>query len=205
MPRAKSYRPVDLLDAALLQFWTTGYHATSVDDLVRVTGVSRHGIYAEFADKRGLFLKCLGHYRGTVVDPAFSLVERSDATLADIGVYFEKQIALAEQGGLPGPGCLFANSATETAPHDAGIMAIVSAHNQRLKNGFARAIANSGSSRTRRHEVDYVQVGASTLAFANGLWTMSRMTDSASTLRSSAKAFLNLLEMGVGHVDSSAT
>jgi TetR/AcrR family transcriptional regulator, transcriptional repressor for nem operon len=201
MPRKRTYIANDLLDAALRQFWTFGYSATSIDDLVRVTGVSRHGIYADFVDKRGLFLSCLAYYRSKVVDPAFCCVEQPDAVIADIGMYFETQITAAEKEGLPGPGCFFGNSATERAPHDNEVMDIVSEHNQRIMRGFAQAISNSASARVRKDSALKKQLAASTLVFSNGLWAMSRTTDSAKALRSSAKAFLNLLEARVNHDD----
>jgi TetR/AcrR family transcriptional regulator, transcriptional repressor for nem operon len=196
MPRQKSYSPQDVLDAALQQFWTFGYHGTSIDDLVKATGVSRHGLYSAFPDKHALFLACLAHYRERVVDPAFRDVEQTAATISDIGTYFDTQIGLAEQAGLPGPGCLFANTATEVAPHDGKVKSLVAAHNARLSQGFARAIRNSAPP-PKRKRASYHHMAASTLAFANGLWGLSRLVDDAAPLRSSAKTFLKLLDMRV--------
>jgi TetR/AcrR family transcriptional regulator, transcriptional repressor for nem operon len=198
MSRPKSFRESDLLDAALMRFWAFGYHSTSMDDLVTATGVSRHGIYSVFADKRGLFLACLTHYRSKVVDPAFCGVEQKQATIDDIGHYFDRQIGLAEQAGLPGPGCLFANTSTERAPHDRAVLSVVHAHNQRLCQGFSQAIANSRISRTVKLTARDRQLASASVAFANGLWGMSCLTEDASLLRLSAKAFVKLLQTGVG-------
>jgi TetR/AcrR family transcriptional regulator, transcriptional repressor for nem operon len=194
MPRTKTYNLDTLIDASLRQFWAFGYSATSMDDIVRVTGVNRHGIYAEFGGKRGLFLACVARYRQQVVDIAFQRVETAGSTIDEIAAYFEFQIARAELAGLPGPGCLFANSATENAPHDSGIKSLVLAHNKRLQDGFSDALLRSVSDRGRFGKRRADTLAASVVAFANGLWTQSRLTDDASQLRSTVAAFLELLK-----------
>jgi TetR/AcrR family transcriptional regulator, transcriptional repressor for nem operon len=194
MARAKSYELDSLLGGALRQFWTHGYHATSLDDLVRVTGTSRHALYAEFGSKHGLFLACLDQYRSLIVDPAFGAVERPGSTIDDIAGYFAFQIGRAEAGGLPGPGCFLANSASEVAPHDAEVRAIVSAHNSRLEAGFAQALRQSAGRRRKMSDDRIDALGRATLAFANGLWTLSRTTAVASALQAAADAFLDTLQ-----------
>jgi AcrR family transcriptional regulator len=40
------FEPDDVLESAMRQFWQRGYLATSVDDLVRATGVKPGSIYS---------------------------------------------------------------------------------------------------------------------------------------------------------------
>ncbi len=189
MPRSKSYQPEALLDGALAQFWRHGYCATSVDDLVRATGVSRHGLYDSHKGKQGLFLACFDHYQQQVVSPAFAQVEADGAGLGEIRRYFLQQIALAEDSGLPGPGCFVANSATEVAPHDDTVRACVQAHNRRLHQGFAQALRNSTSAGT-----DVDALAGMLVTFATGLWGLSRLTQEASVLRAHVDTMIDLLE-----------
>ena len=121
-----------------------GYNATSLDDLVNATGVSRHGIYGDFGGKRALFLASLDHYSEAVVTPAFAEVEAGGADLTTVAGYFEHQIRRAEGPGLPGRGCLMANTMTEVAPRDDEVRKLVSAHADRLRYGFANALAKCG-------------------------------------------------------------
>lgn len=191
MPRSKTYDPSDLLDAALRQFWAYGFSASSVDDLVRATGVSRHGLYAEHPGKEALFLACFAHYREKVVDPAFAQVEAPEAGLDAIASYFEQQIALAESVGLPGPGCFVGNASTETAPHDARVRLEVAAHNRRLKAGFRKALESHGLCQEAGAQADAL------LVFATGLWALSRIVDDAEVLRGTVRTYLNTLGMRV--------
>ena len=188
MPRSLSFTADQLAERALMQFWTKGYNATSMDALVQSTGISRHGIYSTFGDKHGLFQACFDKYQELIVTPAFSVVEDPDANLESVGTYFETQIVAAEAAGLPGPGCFVANSATEVAPHDVKTLTRVAQHNARLRAGFLNALENEAQS----------QEGAAILAevcvvFTNGLWSTSRVTTDADDLRSTVAYFLKML------------
>ena len=161
-----------------------------MDDLVKATGVSRHGIYASFGGKKALFLACFDRYHRNVVTPAFEAVEAPGATLQSVSDYLEQQIALAESVGLPGPGCFVANSATEVAPGDPDVMAEVARHNDRLRQGFASALQNTAPhiEPQKKHELADVMV-----IFTNGLWTMSRTVNDGDILRRAVQSFLTLL------------
>lgn len=166
-----------------------GFHASSMDDLVKATGVSRHGIYTSFGGKKALLMACFDQYQKTVVTPAFKIVEAPGADLTSVSIYFETQIALGEANGLPGPGCFVANSATEVAPGDADVMAQVHHHNNRLTDGFAGALQQSALAPDKARELAEVMT-----IFTNGLWTMSRSVSDADILRRAVKNFLGVIE-----------
>jgi TetR/AcrR family transcriptional regulator, transcriptional repressor for nem operon len=190
MPRTASHTAETLADRALRQFWTHGFHATSMDDLVRMTSVSRHGIYSAFNGKHGLFLACFERYRDTVVSPAFHIVEENLADLATVGRYFDFQISRAEEFGLPGPGCFVANSATEVAPADADVLSKVTEHNDRLQLGFENALRNACPEGGHTSDSDLTELARTIVIFTNGLWTISRLTADAEDLRRSVRCFL---------------
>ena len=191
MARPRSYDSDTLALRTLMAFWQNGYFATSMDDLVRATGVSRHGIYKEFGGKKGMFLSSFDLYQKLIVGPAFEQVERRAATLKDVAAYFEQQISLAEENGLPGPGCLVANSATEVAQHDADVQRKIDYHNTRLRRGFSAAIRNSADGLSPRRSR---QLSETVLVFATGLWALSRVTTDAKDLRRAVATFLGMVE-----------
>jgi len=61
--RPRAYDPEQALANALDAFWTSGFEATSLDDLSAATGMNRPSLYGAFGDKRALFLKSLMEYR----------------------------------------------------------------------------------------------------------------------------------------------
>jgi TetR/AcrR family transcriptional regulator, transcriptional repressor for nem operon len=177
----------------MLRFWRHGYEATSMDELVQATHVSRHGLYGAFGSKEELFVACLEVYSQEIVTPAFAQVEQPGATLDRIADYFEFQIARAEQSGWPPPGCLMANTMTELAPHNASAFEKVAQHNARLHSGFRNALGNS----IRRENESAETLGdlaAVMVTFTNGLWSMSRTAANAAELRRVVRGFLQLIE-----------
>lgn len=194
MPRKRTYTPVELTERAMHQFWEYGYNATSIDDLVKVTSISRHGIYTEFGGKRELFLACFDSYQDAVVSPAFDAVEQVNANLTDVANYFEFQIRFAESKGLPGPGCFVANSATECAPHDSDIMTKINIHNDRLRRGFITVLNNEFTQDKSLLAADISALADTLVVFTNGLWSASRTVTDANSLRSSANNILNLIK-----------
>jgi TetR/AcrR family transcriptional regulator, transcriptional repressor for nem operon len=191
MPRASALSNDDVVTAAMRHFWQRGYHATSVDELVAATGASRHAIYGGIGNKHALYRAGFAAYQRQVVTPAFAAVEQPGADLAAIERFFETQIALAEVLGFPGPGCLVANAATETAPHDTQIASEVTAHHLRLKTGFANVLSLEGvmlSVEERDALADFLVI------ITQGLWSMSRTVTSAAPLRRHVSTLFSLLQ-----------
>lgn len=62
MGRHREFDPQVALEAAMGVFWQKGYEGTSFEDLTRVTGVARPGLYAAFGNKEALFHKALDLY-----------------------------------------------------------------------------------------------------------------------------------------------
>ncbi|MFM9973130.1 MAG: TetR/AcrR family transcriptional regulator [Beijerinckiaceae bacterium] len=190
MPRIAVLNADEIVATAMRHFWQHGYHATSMDALVESIGASRHAIYTGIGSKSELYRRGFAAYQSAIVSPAFSVVEKAGAGLAEVAQYFETQIAFAESAGLPGPGCLIANAMIETAPHDADIAAEVTKHNARLHSGFANALSNENG------ELDSDEVSALAdflVVTAQGLWSMSRMVTSAAPLRAHVATTLSLL------------
>ena len=165
-----------------------------MDDLVKATGVSRHGIYSDFGGKQSLFLACFKQYQDLIVSPAFERVEKPDASITEFAKYFEHQIALAEQNGMPGPGCFVGNTLTEVAPHDNEVLAKVQEHNNRLRSGIFNALRNSVPDGSSMSEQEISVITEEVLVFATGLWAISRISDDAANLRSVVSGFISNLQ-----------
>lgn len=59
MGRPRTFSEPDVVARASAVFARLGFAATSVDDLVRATGVGRASLYGAFGSKDGLFQRCL--------------------------------------------------------------------------------------------------------------------------------------------------
>lgn len=141
MARTREFHPSEALDKAMRVFWAKGYFATSIEDLVNATGVSRYGLYSEFGDKNGLFLAALEHYEANVVRPLLDIIGQPGASLAAIRALFA---LLAEFMRQPGKlGCLVFNSVNEMGLHDEATAGKILEVRQRLAQGLLLMLANA--------------------------------------------------------------
>ena len=62
MPRPREFDPQSALQTAIQVFGEKGYDDTSVDEVVKRSGVAKYGIYGTFGPKRELFKKVLQQY-----------------------------------------------------------------------------------------------------------------------------------------------
>lgn len=193
MPRPKTIADEELLRRAMDLFWEKGFEATSISDLITATGANRFALYGAFGDKRGLFLRALDHYAETFVGTALAGVETHRAGLDEVSGYFAALIDLAEAWGLPGPGCLMANSMAEVAPHDAAIRAKVRAHVERLRRGFEHALASAKGRGLLPSGFDPTAYAHFLTISAQGLWTYARICRDADELRRYAATLLEPL------------
>ena len=60
--RPRSFDETGALEKATQVFWSKGYDAVTIDDLVAGMGVGRPSLYAVFGDKRAIFLRVLRAY-----------------------------------------------------------------------------------------------------------------------------------------------
>jgi len=65
-------RRAALLDAALTVFARYGYRKASMDEIARAAGVSRQGLYLQFADKEDLFRASVQHHYARTLNGALA-------------------------------------------------------------------------------------------------------------------------------------
>ncbi|WP_363324446.1 TetR/AcrR family transcriptional regulator [uncultured Roseibium sp.] len=193
MPRPKSHLRNTLVENAMRQFWVYGYEATSMDDLVRATGVGRGAIYSDFGGKKDLFLACLSHFQDASVTPALAIVEAEGSGIEAIATYLKGGVVRIKEIGFPGRGCLMGNTLTELGPHDDEIAKVVRAHYDRLTDGFARALANEIDVPPTQMEIR--ELAGFLAVSVQGLWAYARGADKTGNLARKAETLIELVEL----------
>ena len=138
MPWEKQFNKDEALDKAMQAFWTRGYEATSMQDLVDCTGVNRGSLYATYGDKRALFLSALRSYDERRRRMLAELERRLHPREA-IRKVFSSFIDETSETGI-NRGCFLTNTALELAAHDPEIKQIVSAAQEDVEGFFVRTI-----------------------------------------------------------------
>ena len=76
MARHKEFDRDEALHKAMEVFWSRGYEAASVNDLVRHMGINRQSLYDTFGDKHALYLQALDRYREVEGRRMFEILDR---------------------------------------------------------------------------------------------------------------------------------
>ena len=108
----RDYRARDL-------FWSRGYSATSVQDLVDELAVQRGNLYAAFGDKRSLYLKAVALY-GQENRERLEVILRTGPVLPALRRILTEPAALtgAQPSRQNRRGCLVGNTTAELVPDD---------------------------------------------------------------------------------------
>lgn len=173
MPWKKQYDETDVLERAMRAFWVRGYAATSINDLVDVTGINRGSIYDAFESKRALFIRVLMHYdlkhRAGFLESAARDHEPKEAILAIF-----RNAAQTAKGKRKTSGCLLVNTALECSPHDPEIRQLVNTSFERVEEFFRLNIELAKEQGTVRKSVDSHKNARSLLGLFLGLRVLAR-------------------------------
>jgi len=81
--KVDSGRRAALLDAALTVFARYGYRKASMDEIARTAGVSRQGLYLQFADKEDLFRASVQHHCARTLNGALAALADKEHSIDD--------------------------------------------------------------------------------------------------------------------------
>jgi TetR/AcrR family transcriptional repressor of nem operon len=195
MARQKEFDREEALDRAMSAFWTKGYSATSVEDLVAQMGIQRGSLYATFGDKRSLFLSALDRYRRVVTRELFEALEAPGSGLEAIRRFFRLRVEGSLDRRRP-PGCLVTNSAVELARRDRGAAARVGGSLARLEAAFLRTLERARAQGELAATRDVRALARFLTSSAQGLSVMAKAFPERAVLEDVVTVVLASLENG---------
>lgn len=133
--RTKEFETDEIADAAMQVFWRRGYAATSVQDLVDGTGLSRSSLYSTFQNKQGLYQKALQRYELLTTLNNVKLLSGSGSPKALIRQLLINVVE-DELNDSEYKGCLVANACLELAGHDEDVSQFVASNLQKLQHAL---------------------------------------------------------------------
>ena len=117
MARPRQFDEEQVRESLMNVFWEKGYEATSMQDLVEVTGLLKGSLYGAFGDKQQLYQIALNHYDSTRIQLGIDMLKGEGNALDKISNLFNSVIEAAGSGLFSG-GCLLCNASIEMAPVD---------------------------------------------------------------------------------------
>jgi TetR/AcrR family transcriptional repressor of nem operon len=167
-------------DLSMHLFWQQGYFNTSIDELVKVSGLSRAAIYKHFGGKEGLFVMMLQRYREYLTRHFFVPLQSGQGIEA-IFAFFDQFIELSKQGKLQ-HGCFFIATASEIPSHQNAIKAVINAFLEELSSLFCRALDYGKEHNQLSHSLDSEAVSSFLVANVFGLFTLARAVNNTDWL-----------------------
>src|SRR5204863_7784153 len=114
MARQKEFHRGEVLHKAMEVFWSRGYEAASIQDLVNHMGINRQSLYDTFGDKHALYLQALDRYREVEGRKVVELLQRPGSVKKTLRQLFEGIVerALCDRQRR---GCFMGNAVSELA------------------------------------------------------------------------------------------
>ncbi len=112
MPRIKKFDKSEVLAAAASIFQQKGYNGTSMDEVLKATGLSRSSLYDSFGDKHSLYIQSLEFYKQNNQALSDKIEEKPVNGLQKIDYLF-KNVVDHLVAHPDDNGCLLVNAAAE--------------------------------------------------------------------------------------------
>lgn len=112
MPKVKQFNKEKVLEVASAIFHQKGYNGTSIDEILKATGLSRSSLYDSFKDKHTLYLQALEFYK-TAEKNGYDTVDQKKLNGLEKIEYLFKEVVNHLVNHPDDNGCLMVNAAAE--------------------------------------------------------------------------------------------
>jgi TetR/AcrR family transcriptional repressor of nem operon len=112
MPKVKQFNKEKVLEVASTIFHQKGYNGTSIDEILKATGLSRSSLYDSFKDKHSLYLQSLEFYNKAEKNGYETLNQKKLNGMQKIEFLF-KEVVNHLISHPDDNGCLMVNAAAE--------------------------------------------------------------------------------------------
>ena len=192
MARPREFDDEAVLDAAIQCFWSRGYEATSVKDLIGKTGITAASLYNAFGDKRALFRAALDHYVEGSIGERIRRCESRPPREA-INAFFE-EILRRSLSDREHKGCMLVNSALEMAPHDAAFRTAIARVLDRIETFFLNCIKTGQADGTITRAIPGEDLARHLLAVLMGVRVLARVRPERALLEGAVTSALAMLD-----------
>ncbi|MDA1090095.1 MAG: TetR/AcrR family transcriptional regulator [Proteobacteria bacterium] len=192
MARPREFDTTEALSQAMQVFWTKGYEATSLCDLLDAMGLSKSSFYDTFGCKHEVFLATIEHYKKTMT-AQFSGVAGLDSPARKlIESMFDRAVnRMAEAGGQRG--CYLNNCAVEVALHDPKAAKLIDGGISLMEDAFFSLVLRGQSEGDIATDKDARALARFLTSSLNGLLVIGKANPDRETLTDICKTTLSVL------------
>ena len=193
MARHKEFDSDEALHKAMEVFWSRGYEAASIQELVKHMGINRQSLYDTFGDKHSLYLQTLDCYREVEGRRMFELLGRPGSVKKTLRLLFEGVIerALCDQQRR---GCFMGNAMSELAGRCTETAARTCSNMTTTEEAFYRALLRGRKEGELKRVRDLRAVARFLCSSMQGLVLTAKAIQDRKTLEDVVKVTLSVLD-----------
>ncbi len=188
--RPRSFDVDAAVERAMNVFWSRGYHATALPDLLRATKLSRGSLYAAFGDKHSLFLRALDRYIADALMRMDSEFDPSREPIDGLRAYLAGYVDRTS-GANGRRGCLLVATAMELAGQDAEVGRRVAGFFKAMEARVADALSRAKAAGRLADGVEPAIAARILVCFVEGLRVVGKTAPTRITLQATANALLD--------------
>lgn len=190
--RPQIFDEQEVLNKATALFWSRGYEATSMEDLLGAMGMGKSSFYNAFGSKRELYEKLIECSVNEAIVQLRKELETSDQPIERIRDFF-RSIATSPLA-LHQKGCFMGNTLVELTNIDKGLKMKAAKKLEQLEQLFLKHIRIASQTGELRSRTDPVTLARYLLTLWNGLNITRRMYPDPEQLRPLIELQLELLK-----------
>ena len=193
MARPPEFNRTKAVEGAMKLFWSRGYTATSLSDLLEAMSIARSSFYASFGTKRKLFVECLELFG----DRTLAIVNKHAEQLppATLPRAFFSTTLLDVSQRRAKLGCMMVNTILELADVDPQLSTLAAAKLNAIENAFALAIEQAQLNGELETTISPKEFASLVMTINLGLRVKSRLNASEIGLRPLVES--NLVMLGL--------
>jgi TetR/AcrR family transcriptional regulator, transcriptional repressor for nem operon len=193
MARHKEFDRDEVLQKAMEVFWSRGYEAASIQDLLGHMDINRQSLYDTFGDKHALYLQALDRYHEVETRKIFELLEKPGSVRKALRQLFAGVIEGSLTDGQR-RGCLMGNAMSELAGRCKETAAKTCSNMTAVEGAFYRALLRGKKDGELKGVRDPRAVARFLYSSLQGLVLMAKATQDRKTLEDVVKVTLSVLD-----------
>jgi len=193
MARHKEFDRDQALHKAMEVFWSRGYNAASIQDLVKHMRINRQSLYDTFGDKHALYLQALDRYGEVEGRRIFELLEQQGSVKKSLRQLFGGVV----EGSLcegQRRGCFMGNAMSELAGRCKETAARTCSNMTAAEGALYRALLRGKKEGELKGVRDPRAVARFLYSSLQGLILMAKATQDRKTLEDVVKVTLSVLD-----------
>ncbi len=193
MPRVKLFNQDVVLYKAMELFWKSGYHATSMQELVTHLGINRASLYDTFGGKKELFDQSLALYCDTNKRETRQFLQKQKSVKDGLRALFENTVFEATSD-IEFKGCFVVNTTTELIPGDEEIKKALLENRSIYEEIFYEFLLSGEQSGEISKDKDLRAIAGLIYILLSGIKVIAKIEPNQTRILSSINTVLSLLD-----------